>query len=332
MGEIAAATIFHQMAAARTEPVFKEGFRNIGGRRPPHGHLHVADGARLPNGRGRSRHDYQSRFARLSVPVRRAVRTADGLLDLPADFIANQREGEEVARKAGFAIPGYEAKLNNWRAAILNLKGVLFPTSTAFRSRHSRGGHYRAEITDVEMEDIIPGVLKRGVGHQCRKHIKLCPRGAQLRARTVTPFRRPGTCRLRPCQTIAAAGACGECKVKVRSGQFDQGFGSTWRFRERHQGYGLMCMAKPLSDELEIEWERMELSPNCSRRANRSTRCWWDRILHATHHRVRTETARRNDALLAGAISVLGDASLACRFAPTHCHNAPRPDGEIRYR
>jgi hypothetical protein len=30
MGEIAAATIFHQMAASSTEPVFKEAFRNIG--------------------------------------------------------------------------------------------------------------------------------------------------------------------------------------------------------------------------------------------------------------------------------------------------------------
>ena len=39
MGEIAAATIFHRMAAACTEPVFKEGFRNIGKDEGRHGHL-----------------------------------------------------------------------------------------------------------------------------------------------------------------------------------------------------------------------------------------------------------------------------------------------------
>ena len=35
--------------------------------------------------------------------------------DLPSDFIANQREAEEIARAAGFGIPTYEAKLENWK-------------------------------------------------------------------------------------------------------------------------------------------------------------------------------------------------------------------------
>ncbi len=59
------------------------------------------------------------------------------------------------------------------------------------------------------------------------------------------------------------AGACGECKVKVRSGQFDQGIVLDMALSsdERHQGYGLMCMAKPLSDVLEIEWGTIDAQP-----------------------------------------------------------------------
>jgi len=75
--------------------------------------------------------------------------------DLPADFIDNQRAGEEIARKAGFAIPGYEAKKNNWRAAILNLKGVLDKFDIPFPAI-PEVGITGQEISDVEMEDIIP--------------------------------------------------------------------------------------------------------------------------------------------------------------------------------
>lgn len=52
------------------------------------------------------------------------------------------------------------------------------------------------------------------------------------------------------------AGACGECKVKVLSGEFDQGLVLDMALSqdEREEGFGLMCMAKPLSEEMVIEW------------------------------------------------------------------------------
>ena len=52
------------------------------------------------------------------------------------------------------------------------------------------------------------------------------------------------------------AGACGECRVRVCSGEFDQGVVLDMALspEERLEGYGLMCMAKPLSEELVIEW------------------------------------------------------------------------------
>ena len=59
------------------------------------------------------------------------------------------------------------------------------------------------------------------------------------------------------------AGACGECKVKVRSGLFDQGVVLDMALSEddRNGGFGLMCMAKPLSDVVEIEWGTDDAKP-----------------------------------------------------------------------
>ncbi|MBR9883808.1 MAG: 2Fe-2S iron-sulfur cluster binding domain-containing protein [Oceanospirillales bacterium] len=59
------------------------------------------------------------------------------------------------------------------------------------------------------------------------------------------------------------AGACGECKVRVRSGEFDQGMVLDMALsqEERDEGYGLMCMAKPLGDVLEIEWGTEDAKP-----------------------------------------------------------------------
>lgn len=59
------------------------------------------------------------------------------------------------------------------------------------------------------------------------------------------------------------AGACGECKVRVKTGTFDQGMVLDMALapEEREKGYGLMCMAKPTSDVLEIEWGTEDAQP-----------------------------------------------------------------------
>jgi len=59
------------------------------------------------------------------------------------------------------------------------------------------------------------------------------------------------------------AGACGECKVRVLEGQFDQGFVLDMALsqEERKQGFGLMCVAKPLSDRLVIELGSAHMLP-----------------------------------------------------------------------
>lgn len=59
------------------------------------------------------------------------------------------------------------------------------------------------------------------------------------------------------------AGACGECKTKVLAGSIDQGVVLDMALSpaERARGYGLMCMAKPLCDELVIEYGTRDALP-----------------------------------------------------------------------
>jgi CDP-4-dehydro-6-deoxyglucose reductase len=82
-----------------------------------------------------------------------------------------------------------------------------------------------------------------------------CPEGSTvLAALEAEGWALPNNCR---------AGTCGECKVRVRSGEFDQGFVLDMALSpaERAEGYGVMCMAKPLSEVLEIEWGTVDARP-----------------------------------------------------------------------
>jgi len=157
MGEIAAATIFHQMAANCTEPVFKEGFRNIG--RDEGRHMAICMSL--------MERDYPkmdlSNKPLITKQIRAGFLFLSGVLfepptefwDIPSDFIASQREIESVARKAGFFIPEYEPKKENWRQAMLNLKTVLDKYDIPFPAI-PEVGITGEEVTDADMVDIIP--------------------------------------------------------------------------------------------------------------------------------------------------------------------------------
>lgn len=157
MGEIAAATIFHQMYENCREPVFKEAFKNIGRDEGRHMAICMAVMER----------DYPGIKAADKAIVTKQIRAGYLFLsavlfeppadfwDLPADFIKNQREGEEIARGAGFGIPTYDAKKENWRNAILNLKGVLDRYQIPFPAI-PEVDITGEEVSAVAMEDIIP--------------------------------------------------------------------------------------------------------------------------------------------------------------------------------
>ncbi|WP_413208105.1 2Fe-2S iron-sulfur cluster-binding protein [Rhodospirillum sp. A1_3_36] len=67
-------------------------------------------------------------------------------------------------------------------------------------------------------------------------------------------FALPNNCR---------AGACGECKCKVLSGDFDQGLVMDMALSEedRAEGWALTCMAKQTSDVLEIDFGTEDAKP-----------------------------------------------------------------------
>lgn len=157
MGEIAAATIFHQMAAGCTEPVFKEAFRNIGRDEGRHMAICMAVMER----------DYPKLAKEDAAIITKQIRAGylflsavlfeppEEFWDIPADFIEVQRKCEAVARGAGFHIPDYEAKKENWKKAMLNLKGVLDKYDIPFPAIPEVGISGQ-EVLQVDMDEIIP--------------------------------------------------------------------------------------------------------------------------------------------------------------------------------
>jgi len=157
MGEIASSTIFHQMANGCNEPVFQEAFRNIG----------KDEGRHMAICMSLMERDYPkldvSDVPTITKQIRAGYLFLSGILfeppedfwDIPKDFIPAQRDAEEIARNAGFGIPTYDEKKENWRTAILNLKGVLDKYNIPFPAI-PEVGITGEEISDVDMEDIIP--------------------------------------------------------------------------------------------------------------------------------------------------------------------------------
>ncbi|CDM22981.1 hypothetical protein [Castellaniella defragrans] len=157
MGEIAAATIFKQMYENSREPVFKEAFKNIGRDEGRHMAICMAVMERDYPGISEEHKAIVTKQIRAGYLFLSAVlyEPPADFWDLPSDFIANQREAEEIARNAGFGIPTVEAKRENWRQAIINLKGVLDHYNIPFPAI-PEVGITGEEISDVEMDDIIP--------------------------------------------------------------------------------------------------------------------------------------------------------------------------------
>ena len=128
------------------------------------------------------------------------------------------------------------------------------------------------------------------------------------------------------------AGACGECKVKVVSGNFDQGMVLDMALSqdERTQGFGLMCMAKPLSEELVIEWGTEDAKPKLFPPRENQRFVVTDRIPRTPRIiELRLRPVGPAMRFWPGQYITLGNERDG---APARCYsiaNAPRPDGEI---
>ncbi len=164
------------------------------------------------------------------------------------------------------------------------------------------------------------------------KHIRLHPSGhivecqegsAVLEALEAAGYALPNNCR---------AGACGECKVKVLSGTFDQGFVLDMALsqQERHEGYGLMCMAKPISDELVIDWGTEDAQPKLFPPRENQEFIVVDRFMRTARiMELRLRPLGTPMRYWPGQYLMLGNPQAGI---PPRCYsiaNAPRPDGEI---
>lgn len=159
--------------------------------------------------------------------------------------------------------------------------------------------------------------------HPSGHEIECRPGDTVLEAVERAGYALPNNCR---------AGACGECKVKVLEGKFDQGMvlDMALSAEERAQGCGLMCMAKPLTDELVIEWGTEDAKPKLfPPREN---------MLHIVTEKIK-RTPRITEFHLRplgnavrywpGQYIKIGDADAKIPSRSYSIAGAPRPDGEI---
>jgi CDP-4-dehydro-6-deoxyglucose reductase, E3 len=128
------------------------------------------------------------------------------------------------------------------------------------------------------------------------------------------------------------AGACGECKTKVLCGEYDQGMILDMALspEDRDAGYGLMCMAKPLSDVVEIEYGTADAQPKLFPPREHVPVVVVDRIAR-TPRIVELRLRPMGDPLRywPGQYVMLGDPAAGAPLRPYSIANAPRPDGEL---
>lgn len=128
------------------------------------------------------------------------------------------------------------------------------------------------------------------------------------------------------------AGACGECKVKVLEGQYDQGMvlDMALSAEERKQGFGLMCMAKPISDEMVIEWGTADAKPKLFPPREQMWFVITDRIQRTARIvELRMRPLGAPMRYWPGQYVMLGDAAAGVPSRSYSVANAPREDGEI---
>ncbi len=127
------------------------------------------------------------------------------------------------------------------------------------------------------------------------------------------------------------AGAC-ECKVKVTQGQFDQGMVLDMALsqEERKQGYGLMCMAKPISEEITIEWGTLDAKPKLFPPREDALFVVTDkREIAARVVELRLRPVGQPIRYWPGQYVTVGNPRADVPARAYSISNAPRPDGEL---
>jgi CDP-4-dehydro-6-deoxyglucose reductase len=128
------------------------------------------------------------------------------------------------------------------------------------------------------------------------------------------------------------AGACGECKTKVLAGDFDQGMVLSMALSqvERDSGFGLMCMATPLSEVLEIDYGTVDAKPRLFPPRTKVSHVVVDRVQRTDRMiELRLRPLGKPLRYWPGQYVQLGDEA---NGVPARCYSlasAPRPEGEL---
>ncbi len=156
MGEVAAATLFHGMYQRTTIPVFKEAFRCVGKDEARHMGICLAILDRLlPQLTDDMR-------TQITKQLRAGYVFLSGILyeppeqfwELPETWRPAHRMLEDVARGAGLGVLSLDERRDNWRAAVLKMKGLLEPHGVEFPAIPEIG--VDGKTVSIDPEDMIP--------------------------------------------------------------------------------------------------------------------------------------------------------------------------------
>jgi hypothetical protein len=155
-GEMASATLFHSMHQRTTVPVLKEAFRCVGQDEARHLGICLTILQKvLP---GLSAEDKQT----ITRQLRAGFVFLSGILytpprdfwELPDTFAPAHELLEHAARSAGLGVLTLEERRDNWRQAVLKLKGFVEPHGVVFPALPEIG--IEGETVEFDLDDIIP--------------------------------------------------------------------------------------------------------------------------------------------------------------------------------
>lgn len=156
MGEVAAATLFHGMYQKTTIPVFKEAFRCVGKDEARHMGICLAILDRLlPTLTDEMRHQITKQLRAGYVFLSGVLyEPPEQFWELPETWRPAHRMLEDTAREAGLGVLSLEERRENWRAAVLKMKGLLDQHGVEFPAIPEIGIDGKTVAFDVE--DMIP--------------------------------------------------------------------------------------------------------------------------------------------------------------------------------
>nr|WP_089944366.1 diiron oxygenase [Candidatus Entotheonella palauensis] len=156
MGEVASATLFHSMYQRTTIPAFKEAFKQVG--KDEARHMAVC----LAVLRNVLPHLTDEQRSVITKQIRAGFIFLSGILYVPPEafwelgptFHPAHRMLEVKAREAGLGILTEAERAENWREAVLRLKGVLEPHGVEFPALPEVG--IDGKTVAFDPDDIIP--------------------------------------------------------------------------------------------------------------------------------------------------------------------------------